>query len=385
MPTAIIPTVPVFENGGEDIACYRIPAIVRMITGELLAVAEGRVVNCLDHGGPIRVVAKIGDPTGQIWSEPILVAQNILPDGEEQVAQNPAPVVDRLNPEHPCTIVMLFNKAEHGERDVTAHKSVRRFFAIESLDNGRTWVNERDITDQVHRPYLPTYTRIHADAAERYNDPEDWRANMPPVGHAIQLQGGETGDLATRGRLVFASYFTKEEATILQGQAHLIYSDDHGKTWVNGDPSPVIGPNEMMAVETVNGDVLINFRNYVDSGKGRGQFVFRHTSDGSYHVPISHTDFPDIPMPPFGLQGSIHRLGDMPSGPMLYTGVDNTEARKGLALWRSDDEGQSWQKVHRIDPGPSAYSDLVTLADGQLGILYETGGDDGIVFGRIVL
>lgn len=387
--TATIDTVQVFENGEDGIACYRIPAIVRMITGELLAVAEARVVNCLDHDGPIRLVVKIGDPTGQTWSRPIFIARNVLPDGTEEVAQNPSMVVDALDPEHPGKIVMMFNKAEHGERGVTSRQSVRRYFAIESLDNGRTWVNERDITNQVHRPNLPTYSRVHTDAAERYRDPADWRAAMTPVGHAIQI----TGDVPTRGRLVFSNYITVGDHTILEGQAHLVYSDDHGKTWVNGDISPVIGPNEMMAVETTGGDVLVNFRSYVnatmredgkpDMSNGRGQFIFRIQEDGTYEVPTTHTNFPDLPMPPFGLQGAIHRLGDSPEGPLFYTGCDNTDKRVSLALWRSDDEGQHWTKVKSIDPGPSAYSDLVTLADGRLGILYETGGDDGIVLGTL--
>lgn len=391
--TATISIVQVFENGEDGIACFRIPAIVRLITGELLAVAEARIANCHDHDGPIRLVAKIGDPTGETWSKPIYISQNVLPNGEEQVAQNPSMVVDLIDPEHPGKVIMLFNKAEHGERGVTEQKSVRRFFAIESLDNGRTWVNERDITSEVHRPNLPTYTRVHADAAKRYNDPDDWRATFPPVGHGIQLQGGASGDLSTRGRLVFSTYITQGDRTILQGQAHLVYSDDHGKTWVNGDPSPVIGVNEMMAVEDKHGDVLVNFRSYVnaltpnndkpDMSKGRGQYTFRTRPDGSYEVPTSHKDYPDLPMPPFGLQGAIHRLNPMPVGPVFYTGCDNTESRKGLAVFRSDDEGESWEMFKRIDPGPSAYSDLVTLEDGRLGIIYETGGDDGIVFGAI--
>lgn len=383
-PSALVATTPVFTNGEHGVACYRIPAIVRMATGELLAVAEGRVVNCLDHGGPIRVVAKIGDPTGEHWSEVITIAKNVLPDGIEEVAQNPSPVVDLLDPEHPGKIVVMFNKAEHGERAITERAGVRRFFVIESLDHGRTWVNERDITSEVHKPNLPHYTRVHEDAAERYNHPEDWRACFTTVGHAIQLQGGRDGSLPTRGRLLFANYLTQGDATILQGQAHLVYSDDHGKTWVNGDPSPVRGPNEMMSVERANGDVLVNFRNYstpeFTTAEGRGQFTFVTREDGTYEVPTDHVTLTELPMPGFGLQGAIHRVADTPDGPLLYSGADNRETRTGMTVWRSDDEGDSWQVLHKIDPGPSAYSDLVTLTDGRAGLLYELGGDDGIVF-----
>lgn len=386
-PTATIPTTSVFANGEAGIGCYRIPSIVRMATGELLAVCEARVDNCGDHGGPIRLVAKISDPTGQHWSAGIEVARNILPDGEEQVAQNPALVVDKHDPDHPGKIVLMFNKAEFGEADTIAGKGVRRVFVIESRDHGRTWEGERDITAQVHRPYQPNYTRIHADAAQRYNDPADWRGTFPPVGHAIQLHGGAAGTLPTRGRLLFATYVTRGTATVAEGQAHLVYSDDHGKTWATSDLSPVTGINEMMAVERANGDILVNFRNYIGADgprmPGRGQVVFRTLPDGSYEVPTSHRAYPNLPMPPWGLQGAIHRLADTPHGPMFYTGCDNADARVGMDLWRSDDEGDTWANVRCIDPGPSAYSDMVTLADGQLGIIYELGGDNGIAFGVV--
>lgn len=83
-------TYPLFTNGDDGIACYRIPSLVVMGNGELLAMAEARVNNCLDHGGPIRVVARISGDGGQTWGPLIEVARNVLPDGTEQVAQNPA-------------------------------------------------------------------------------------------------------------------------------------------------------------------------------------------------------------------------------------------------------------------------------------------------------
>lgn len=384
-PTANIPTTPVFITGEAGISNYRIPAIVRMANGELLALAEARVANSLDHGGPIRLVAKIGDETGTNWSDPITVSTNILPDGEEQVVQNPAPVVDMTDPDHPGKILVMFNKAERGEHEVASGKSVRRFFTIESIDHGRTWQNERDITHEVHKPLAPAYTRIHADAADRYNHPEDWRMSWTPVGHAIQLHGGEDGTGPNKGRLLFSNFVTRGESTVFQGQAHLVYSDDHGASWQHSELSPVLGVNEMMAVEQANGDVLVNFRNYATpdhlATAGRGQLVFRTLPDGTYEAPVTHTAFPDLPMPGNGLQGSIHRVADTPTGPMLLTGCDNRQTREGLTVWRSDDEGASWQHLLSLDPGPSAYSDLVTLTDGSIGLLYERGGDDDIVFG----
>lgn len=383
-----LPTIPVFENGTDGIACYRIPSLVVMGSGELLAVAEARVVNCLDHGGPIRLVARISGDHGQTWGPLIEIARNVLPDGTEQVAQNPSPVVDLMDPEHPQgKIVLLFNKAEHGERAVTERASVRRYVVIESTDHGRTWTNERDITEFVHRPNLPHYTAIHDDAAERYTHPDDWRATFPPVGHAIQLRGGIDERPETRGRLFFSCYVTTGDDTILQGRTFAIWSDDHGATWHHSDPSPFLGVNEMMAVEQANGDVLVNFRNYTTDDftadpNGRGQLVYRFGADGSVQVPDRFTEHPELPMPGFGLQGSIIRSrwpeDTSGKGVFLYSGADHREERVGMTVWLSDDEGQTWPVKRLVDPGPSAYSDMAVLPDGRIALLYELGGDNGM-------
>lgn len=384
----LLPTLAVFTNGEDGYACFRIPALVVMGSGELLALAEGRVNNCLDHGGPIWITARISGDNGQTWGPLIEIARNILPDGTEQVAQNPCPVVDLMDPDNPQgKIILMFNKAEHGERGVTERLSVRRFFVVESTDHGRTWTNERDITDQVHRPNLPSYTVIHADAATRYAHPGDWRANFPPVGHAIQLRGGVDNRPETRGRLFFSCYVTTGEHTILQGQTFAIWSDDHGATWHHSDPSPILGVNEMMAVEMEDGSALVNFRNYTTEDftsdpNGRGQLVYRFGEDGSVRVPDTFTEHPELPMPGFGLQGSTIRYSwpDDPAerGVLLYSSADNQDERVGMTVWLSEDEGETWPVKRLVDPGPSAYSDMSVLPDGRIALLYELGGESGI-------
>jgi sialidase-1 len=116
----------VFTNGELGIGCYRIPSLVVMGNGELLAMAEARVENRLDHGGPIRIVARISCDSGRTWGPIIEVARNVLPDGSEQVAQNPCPVVDLMDPDHPeDKVVVMFNKgrarrARRGRREIGA-------------------------------------------------------------------------------------------------------------------------------------------------------------------------------------------------------------------------------------------------------------------------
>jgi sialidase-1 len=40
----------VFVSGKEGYDCFRIPALTRTATGDLLAFAEGRRFSCADHG-----------------------------------------------------------------------------------------------------------------------------------------------------------------------------------------------------------------------------------------------------------------------------------------------------------------------------------------------
>lgn len=372
----------VFTNGTDGFACYRIPSLVRLANGHLLALAEGRVENCGDHGGPIRIVARISADEGESWGSLITIARNVRLDGAEAVAQNPSPVVDLLDPEHSGKIIIMFNTTEFGERDIAAGQGIRRIHVIESYDHGITWENERDITAHVHRH------RLFSAVAHRPAD-HDWRCTFPPVGHGIQLQGGADGSLPTRGRLVFATYVTIGDRTVFQGQVHLISSDDGGATWQSSALASPIGCNELMAVERANGDLLVNFRNYATpdftAASGRGQCVFRFQPDGSFGPPEAFSTCQELPQAGGGLQGSIHRVGATPTGPIAYSGANHRQERRRMAIWLSNDDGETWPTHATIDPGPAAYSDLATLANGDLGLLYETGGDDGIVFRRVSL
>ena len=58
---------------------------------------------------------------------------------------------------------------------------------------------------------------------------------------------------------------------------------------------------------------------------------------------------------------------------MYLSNNNSTKNRAGLSLKSSRDGGHSWKDVQTIWSGPSAYSQLVKLSEGHLGVLFEAG------------
>ncbi len=63
---------------------------------------------------------------------------------------------------------------------------------------------------------------------------------------------------------------------------------------------------------------------------------------------------------------------------LLFSNPAHPRARRRLTVRLSYDEGQTWPVSRVVDPGPSAYSDLVLQADRWIGVLYERGNQGGL-------
>jgi sialidase-1 len=63
---------------------------------------------------------------------------------------------------------------------------------------------------------------------------------------------------------------------------------------------------------------------------------------------------------------------------ILFSIPDHPRQRQNMTVRLSYDEGRWWPVAKTIDPGPSAYSDLVIQDDDHIGLLYERGNNGGI-------
>jgi hypothetical protein len=391
--TAPLDVTPVFSSGEEGYAAFRIPSIVRAANGNLVAFAEGRVQSASDSTSTIRIVSKISRDHGRTWGPLRVVARNLIA-GVEYAAMNASPVVDTL-----CgtgRIVLLFKKLECSEWQIAQGHGLMRTFSIFSDDDGESWHGERDITGQVHRPYQPAYHALCPAAAQPENRTHDWRIQVPTLGHAIQLRGAIHSP-ATRGRILHVGSRTRGSDGVFGGANYAFWSDDLGATWQIGptittraDGSPATGLNEATAVELADGSIMVNSRNYRDGQPVRQRAVTTgvFAADGQLAFgPARHDDTLVEP----AVQASILRYswagaaaGEGRSR-ILFANPAHPTARVNMTVRLSYDEGETWPIAKTIDPGPSAYSDLVVGSGGDIGLLYERGNAGGIVYAAFPL
>jgi len=68
---------------------------------------------------------------------------------------------------------------------------------------------------------------------------------------------------------------------------------------------------------------------------------------------------------------------------ILFSNPASGDSRKNMTLRASKDEGKTWPVSKLLHPGPSAYSDMAVLDNGNIAVLYEAGEEhpyESIVF-----
>lgn len=359
--------IPVFTSGQEGHASYRIPAIVQLPNGDLLAFAEGRVQGSADFGD-INLVMKRSQDRGQTWS-----SLHTLVDYNDLQAGNPAPVVDLLNPDYPEGVIFLFyNTGNNSEAEVRKNKGLREVWVIQSFDLGKTWTAPKNITQQVHRPN-------HPESNPAYTYPEDWRSYANTPGHALQIPEGKF-----KGRLYVPANHSEgpPQANFREYRAHGFYTDDHGKSYQLAASLSFPGSNEATAAPLSENRLLMSVRNQEGTVRQR---ILAYSSDGGATWNEEYFE-PQLPDPV--CQGSLLALGTENGKTLLaHANAADSNDRNHLTVKISRDEGKTWHQSIRIDSSSlsnesswTAYSDLVSLDPNTLGILYERDNYREIVF-----
>ncbi|RCS46399.1 exo-alpha-sialidase [Bremerella cremea] len=333
----------VWKSGDNGYHTYRIPSLIQTQDGALLAFCEGRRSSRSDTGA-IDIVMKRSTDQGKTWGEQVIVWKD-----EDNTCGNPCPVVDESTGR--IYLLLTHNLGEDHESQIKLKKSksTRTVWVCHSDDHGLTWTQPKEITRSAKNPDW------------------GWYATGPGVG--IQIKHGPH-----QGRLVIPCdhSYSVDPAVRKEGYgfgSHVIYSDDHGKTWqLGGTIHPEM--NECQVIEVGDqGHLVIDMRSYRGQGC-RAQSI--STDGGATWSEI--TDARQMISPV--CQASLIRYSwpvDGKPGLLLFSSPRDPQKRRNLTILGSFDEGKDWSWQQTLYPEHSAYSCLAPLGDGVVGCLGEVG------------
>lgn len=341
------------KQGDDGVHTFRIPALATTTKGTLLALFD------LRHRGPGDLPADIdvglvrSTDDGETWGklQRIVDFDSAEPGSRGNGVGDPCVLVNRRNGEILVAALWSFgNHAWNGSGPGLTREETGQFIIVRSKDDGLTWSQPQNITEQVKDPA--------------------WRLSFQGPGAGIQLKDGT---------LVFPAQFRTPQGP---PRACFIYSVDDGEQWRISPPAAPEGPptSEAQIAELADGTLLLSMRNEARTGQ-RVWAVFSWKDD----LAMGNWGKPWLDVPDPTCMASLIRH---PSGALLFSNPNSPKQRIGMTVRASRDEGRSWSAGRLLDARPSSYSCLTVLRDGQVGILYETGEKTGIetlIFARFPL
>ncbi|MDD2247629.1 MULTISPECIES: sialidase family protein [unclassified Proteiniphilum] len=328
-----------WEQGTGEYNNYRIPALVVTNEGTLLAFCEGREAG---DTGDINLLLKRSEDNGTTWSN-----EQVAWDDADNTCGNPCPVVDERTGR--IWLFTSWNNGKDKESDIISKTSIspRLPYVCYSDDDGKTWSEPESLEITCRNPSW------------------GWYATGPGIG--IQIKNGRY-----KGRLVIPANHSYDDpkGNLAGGPygygAHVIYSDDHGKSWqISESIKP--GCNESQVTELSDGTLLMNMRSYNNK---QARAISYSTDGGQNWSEIEH-DFQLVePL----CQAAVLNFGEVGGQQVhLFLNPAVPHGRDHLMLKVSLDDCRSWSNGKLVYEGPAAYSCITRLADGRVGLFFEAG------------
>ncbi len=316
-----------FAPGDYNSKNYRIPAIITAKDGSLVAMTDKRKNNEADLPQDIDVVVRRSTDMGLTWSEPVTVAEG---KGYGKGYGDAALVMAKDG-----TLIATFVGGP-GLWDGTP-TNPNRTYIIKSSDNGVTWSDPKDITDQIYGANCNNEQR------------KEWGGVFCASGNG----------LCTReGRIIFVA--AAKEGSL---NNYLFYSDDKGDTW-HVSSKIMDGGDEAKVVELNNGDLLVSVRR-------RGDRPWVLSKDGG-KTWTERGAWSDIKDP--ACNGDMIYYTSTKDGyerNRLLHSIPYSTSRRDVSVMVSYDEGKTWSTRRQVVAGESAYSSICKLQDGSIGVYVE--------------
>lgn len=362
----------IFENGKEGYNIYRIPSIVTLPNGHIVAFAETRATetsDCAEND----IVAKISTDGGKSWGKLIQVAIS----GTSSL-NNPTAVYIAEKK----SILLMFQEYPPKQHEGSTQTGVEgdgicRIYTVWSDDGGTTWSPKKDITRQAKIPAVTGFAFGPGIAIRVVSGPDKGRILVP-----VNASGGKDG------------WFN-----------YLTYSDDLGENWGILPGQSSYGTNESQVIQVSDTEFCFNARCHRFPGdelkapEGWSPWNFSKVTRYRAMIPVGikgtevnwkatqiRTDMPD-PL----CQGAIFRYSGLVDGEKSRVLFSNpasqlTVPREGRTYQTtppmrmngtvriSYDDGQTWAYSKRIYGNRYTeyqYSVLTNLGNGKVGCIFE--------------
>lgn len=320
---------PLFVPGDGGSKNYRIPAIRKTHDGTLIALADRRKFNQTDIPEDIDIIQRRSLDNGLTWSEPeILIAGKGRGKGYGDAA-----VVQAKSGK--LVMVFIGGPGLWGSRPDAPQPT----YMMTSEDNGATWSEAVDITHFLYGKDCPDPVR------------SKWWSAFCASGQ---------GAVTKEGRIMFVAAFRIDDRYKLDN--YLIYSDDEGKTWEVSELA-CDGGDEAKVIVMPDESLLMSVRN-----PRKGERIFRQSYDnGVTWKPTK--DFSGLHDPACNGAPLIMEQNGMKL--LLHSLPYGPNKRWDGAVYGYNPYTKGWSDAVIINPGMSAYSDMVDLGDGKIGYFVE--------------
>lgn len=323
----LITSLCLYAPGDYGSANWRIPALLCLDDGTLLAVNDKRKYNESDLPEDIDIVYRRSLDGGLTWSEPQTLIEGT---GYKQGYGDPA-LVQCENGDVLCFFVGGNGLWASSENDP------QRSYVCRSTDRGLTWGEPEDITAQLWGSQATNPTC------------RNYKSSFFASGNALRLKQGPH-----KGRVMVAATMCRKSAQKLDN--FVVYSDDNGHTWHVSDRAFSVG-DEAKLMELRDGTILISVRQNGPRGCNR-------SSDGGQTWGTQST-WPE--MTANACNGDMLRVNDT----TILHSLPNSMNRENVSIFTSNDEGLTWHSPVSLFEGPSVYSSLTLMPDGTIAAYIE--------------
>lgn len=336
IPAPRFEQVDLFSSGDGFSHTYRIPALAVANSGVLIAICDARRDNSSDLPGNIDIVLRRSFDGGATW-----LSRQVIQDFPQGIgAGDPSVLVDRMTGRIYCFYAYAppgvgFFSSQPGSNSTTDPNTLHAHI-VWSDDDGASWSAERDLNPEIKDPA--------------------WAGIFASSGTGFQLASGR----------LLQPYAVREASGTVS--ARNAYSDDHGVTWQMGAAAG-FDVNESKVLELPSGLVLQNMRH----NAVRARFMALSMDGGVSFGPAFQAQSLIDPRvnAGFGVFRST-ALGDA-ADILMFSNPWSVAGRVDMTVRLSEDLGRTWPSSRLVHPGPSAYSTLERLPNGDIGLFYERG------------